>query len=891
MQKLSDKKRVAGLKPKQLAASKTSSVRKFYDPSEGVQQTIGNHGLLRRRGEVIQCKLKIGAPNDKYEQEADEVADAVMRMRRLNVTEQKREEQQRGTDRAPRSKVLGFQAAINQRNCKEAAEQPEKIGEDEAIQTEGFLGKSTSIIQRRFAFAEKLGGGHDCPSPAACSVFRPNGGAQLPNYIRDFMEPRFGADFSRVRLHVGSEADLLNDELHSRALTYGRHIWFRKTESISNFPLLAHELVHTIQQGAVPLLETPLKKHAPALAATAGVRYPRSLGIQRAVQQSGVRSPAFVLRKIQLVIDYYKKARVLTAPNLLYQLGKAFDPGKGKDSPSNAFVYTCLGGWIDMGHFFYTAAGSALAAVGGFGNPALREKLKSVVWAKAYSTEVGQQQELEKFERMKRENRKKWEVHYGHKDKLTSEQEARRGIAGSAFTIEDLPSDYFGLLFGEKIGLFGDIYRGMKEFFRAFRAVDASSNKEVLKKMMQETLGAKDLPYRQNRSRIQVLIGPGGTAYGLCPGQGKKAVSPPEAPIKQMRLSGECGTFTGIDTSRILCALGPGFVLPPRVRQAMSSLFHADFRHVRLHTNVAAEKVAEDIAAKAFTIGNHIAFSRGAFQPNTLSGQQLLRHELEHTLESQICPCAVRGWFSKRLNHGEIRKYWLKGKEQQIVVGRNNTHEELTEKAIDDIKGQSKYSSGAITTILHWVAEPDRWKGLKLEKWAKKVPEIKDIGSVKAQVLTTKAGQKKVTPSPAEKLIHAHGEVEPSKIGIEAGTFGKDDKLAGGGAVRKLVNTAVRKFDSGDRDRGLLLLGISLHAIQDYYAHNVPLEQRTKALIAKKKNLPRNHPDYYGEHYILEDDPRLGDWRWKAAIKRTGEQLEYFYSKINPKSKNLLGKM
>ncbi len=41
-----------------------------------LQQTIGNQAV----GRIIQAKLKIGQPGDKYEQEADSVADAVLRM-------------------------------------------------------------------------------------------------------------------------------------------------------------------------------------------------------------------------------------------------------------------------------------------------------------------------------------------------------------------------------------------------------------------------------------------------------------------------------------------------------------------------------------------------------------------------------------------------------------------------------------------------------------------------------------------------------------------------------------------------------------------------------------------------------------------------------------------
>jgi hypothetical protein len=51
------------------------------DPILRLQQTIGNQamGRLLHAG-VIQAKLKIGRPDDRYEQEADQVAEQVLRM-------------------------------------------------------------------------------------------------------------------------------------------------------------------------------------------------------------------------------------------------------------------------------------------------------------------------------------------------------------------------------------------------------------------------------------------------------------------------------------------------------------------------------------------------------------------------------------------------------------------------------------------------------------------------------------------------------------------------------------------------------------------------------------------------------------------------------------------
>lgn len=58
-----------------------SSTRAPAHPILRLQRTAGNRAVQRLlRSSAIQAKLKIGQPNDKYEQEADRVADLVMCM-------------------------------------------------------------------------------------------------------------------------------------------------------------------------------------------------------------------------------------------------------------------------------------------------------------------------------------------------------------------------------------------------------------------------------------------------------------------------------------------------------------------------------------------------------------------------------------------------------------------------------------------------------------------------------------------------------------------------------------------------------------------------------------------------------------------------------------------
>lgn len=83
-----------------------------------------------------------------------------------------------------------------------------------------------------------------------------SGGEPLPPHARSNMESRFHADFSGVRVHADSKSAQMNKSIGARAFTYGNHIYFNRGEFSPHTPrgghLLAHELTHTVQQGASP---------------------------------------------------------------------------------------------------------------------------------------------------------------------------------------------------------------------------------------------------------------------------------------------------------------------------------------------------------------------------------------------------------------------------------------------------------------------------------------------------------------------------------------------------------------------------------------------------------------------------------------------------------------
>jgi len=79
--------------------------------------------------------------------------------------------------------------------------------------------------------------------------------------------------------------------------------------------------------------------------------------------------------------------------------------------------------------------------------------------------------------------------------------------------------------------------------------------------------------------------------------------------------------------------LGGGQAMPEGVRGKMESGFGADFSGVRVHTDQTSDSLNRSVGAKAFTQGSDIFFKSGAFQPESSDGQQLLAHELTHTIQ------------------------------------------------------------------------------------------------------------------------------------------------------------------------------------------------------------------------------------------------------------------
>jgi len=73
--------------------------------------------------------------------------------------------------------------------------------------------------------------------------------------------------------------------------------------------------------------------------------------------------------------------------------------------------------------------------------------------------------------------------------------------------------------------------------------------------------------------------------------------------------------------------------IPDTERVYFENRLGVDFSHVRVHTDEAAASAAGVLGAKAFTVGNDIAFAEGRYHPETTEGRRLLAHELTHVAQ------------------------------------------------------------------------------------------------------------------------------------------------------------------------------------------------------------------------------------------------------------------
>ncbi|MDQ4098646.1 MAG: DUF4157 domain-containing protein [Actinomycetota bacterium] len=81
-----------------------------------------------------------------------------------------------------------------------------------------------------------------------------------------------------------------------------------------------------------------------------------------------------------------------------------------------------------------------------------------------------------------------------------------------------------------------------------------------------------------------------------------------------------------------------GSPLDAETRSEMETRLGHDFGDVRLHTDSQASASAKSVQAHAYTVGNHVVFGEGTYQPSSDQGKRTLAHELSHVVQQRSGP-------------------------------------------------------------------------------------------------------------------------------------------------------------------------------------------------------------------------------------------------------------
>ena len=232
--KLSDTGRSAD-RPHNFSGANSNSEKNDNSKTQQLSHNFSNiavHPAL-----LIQPKLSVNAPGDAYEQEADAVADKIMRMPHT-------------------TRVTANPSPVKiQRKCSNCGKEEEQE-EDDDTETD-----SIKKVQRKCAACEeeeknqlqRKQSGNAAPAISAnVQQVIESEGQPLDQATRSFMEKRFGFDFGKVQVHNNSLAHQSAKDINALAYTHKYHIAFGagqyQPKTASGRKLLAHELTHTIQQ-------------------------------------------------------------------------------------------------------------------------------------------------------------------------------------------------------------------------------------------------------------------------------------------------------------------------------------------------------------------------------------------------------------------------------------------------------------------------------------------------------------------------------------------------------------------------------------------------------------------------------------------------------------------
>ncbi|WP_103069653.1 eCIS core domain-containing protein [Aquimarina sediminis] len=216
-------------------------------------------------GGAVQTKLSIGQPGDKYEKEADSMADTVVNktakpdiqnkeissiQRESLATPQEDEKLGTAEQRMEEDKLVQEKPEIQRMENPEE----EMVSKMEGDEEKEMINKMDEEQEDPKALQTKSDGTAQTASPKITQQLKSKSGKGNPlsKAMQTEMEASFGTDFSTVNIHTDQDAVDMNKELGAKAFTHGNDVYFNSgkysPDTTEGKRLLAHELTHVVQQ-------------------------------------------------------------------------------------------------------------------------------------------------------------------------------------------------------------------------------------------------------------------------------------------------------------------------------------------------------------------------------------------------------------------------------------------------------------------------------------------------------------------------------------------------------------------------------------------------------------------------------------------------------------------
>lgn len=177
----------------------------------------------------------------------------------------------------------------------------------------------------------------------------------------------------------------------------------------------------------------------------------------------------------------------------------------------------------------------------------------------------------------------------------------------------------------------------------------------------------------------------------------------------------------------------PGQPLDADARSFFEPRFGYSFDQVRIHADTAGSESAAALDARAYTLGSHVVFADGHYQPWTLPGRRLLAHELAHVVQQTRNPAPV-----VRRKQDALKKYTTK----QIVADRDAAAIDLAlaqsptiTRYVKDLKKEKGHIDTEPTTVFN-----EKYRKYATEELKNTPDEIKEALKTVAGFTSRKAG-------------------------------------------------------------------------------------------------------------------------------------------------------